>query len=669
MITFLPRLGWQKSEHGYTIVSQKAVPADTSWSISLPWFVSDIHERTPNPWSEAVQVYSDPQLTVPLTHVSTSDTFTILGHKVHFSPKASILEANPNYQGKDRSIGITGLWPAGTYYVAQLQGFWGTTLKTPRVHIYTVEPHARSLSNPNFTMRVSEDGVPLFEWEPVEDATEYFILTTMPRPLGDQTTSQMTLIGVVDGEATKWLASSNDMGYHNQRQNSQPASSYNSVFTAYTSDYGVCAPQDDSYQGLEPPAWDDSMLQYPQFTVLAVSEDQETSFAQFHDGRDLIRKTPTKTAINTLTEIQETSKNPILIPEEFPVTMGDCSTSFYPTQARTLVSAPDRSTIALTYGVQGTLLTEMITTEGGASYTEISNLGSSLGLRTLYERGVAEDLTVLDDAQLKIYAQGLTVSTQAPEAPYTWNGSSEMVKYIAANLFAGQAAIDLSQFLDDPQAPLIYDAANEAYLQNPYITDMFPVVGVRGTILYVHYEMTYQERIESAARLKAKVDSIMAAIINPGMNDWQKASAINRYLATNAVYDNAAANWATGKSRTRDEFLENHPNAWDAEGVLLDGKGVCSSYSASFKLLADTAGLTAINITGYTDGDPSLGHAWNKVKLDGRWLIIDPTWNSNVWEQVRGNVETYFAMSDAQANRVEFDAFSIDTLIPSYATG
>ena len=61
--------------------------------------------------------------------------------------------------------------------------------------------------------------------------------------------------------------------------------------------------------------------------------------------------------------------------------------------------------------------------------------------------------------------------------------------------------------------------------------------------------------------------------------------------------------------------------------MLLNKTGVCSSYAGAFKLLAEEAGLECIVVTGYLEGD--LPHAWNKVKIDGAWNIVDTTNNDN----------------------------------------
>ena len=72
---------------------------------------------------------------------------------------------------------------------------------------------------------------------------------------------------------------------------------------------------------------------------------------------------------------------------------------------------------------------------------------------------------------------------------------------------------------------------------------------------------------------------------------------------------------------------ESFHDSFNAYGILLKKKGVCASYAASFKLLADEAGLDSIVVTGYLNGN--VPHAWNRVNIDGQWLTIDSTNNDN----------------------------------------
>jgi hypothetical protein len=68
---------------------------------------------------------------------------------------------------------------------------------------------------------------------------------------------------------------------------------------------------------------------------------------------------------------------------------------------------------------------------------------------------------------------------------------------------------------------------------------------------------------------------------------------------------------------------------------------VCGGYSDLFTALARAAGLEAESITGYGKGhayevgEPIAGpanHAWNAVKIDGEWRLVDCTWGAGTVE-------------------------------------
>ncbi len=99
------------------------------------------------------------------------------------------------------------------------------------------------------------------------------------------------------------------------------------------------------------------------------------------------------------------------------------------------------------------------------------------------------------------------------------------------------------------------------------------------------------------------------------------------WVAQNVAYDVGALR---GKSR----------KVTDAYGVLQYGKSVCAGYSNALQLLCDQLGLECVTISGYGRGasfdpygeeqmeGPKSNHAWNAVKLEGKWYLVDVTWNS-----------------------------------------
>lgn len=99
------------------------------------------------------------------------------------------------------------------------------------------------------------------------------------------------------------------------------------------------------------------------------------------------------------------------------------------------------------------------------------------------------------------------------------------------------------------------------------------------------------------------------------------------WVAQNLAYDVAGLR---GESR----------KVTDAYGVLQYGKSVCAGYSNALQLLCDELGIECVTISGYGRGAsfdpyreeqmtaPRSNHAWNAVKLDGKWHLVDVTWNS-----------------------------------------
>ena len=83
-----------------------------------------------------------------------------------------------------------------------------------------------------------------------------------------------------------------------------------------------------------------------------------------------------------------------------------------------------------------------------------------------------------------------------------------------------------------------------------------------------------------------------------------------------------------------------------ASGVLKSRKAVCDGFANLFAALCTASGLEAYNIGGYAKGfgykpgkrfrEPD--HAWNVVRADGRWLLVDPTWGEGYGEGRNGHM-------------------------------
>lgn len=104
-----------------------------------------------------------------------------------------------------------------------------------------------------------------------------------------------------------------------------------------------------------------------------------------------------------------------------------------------------------------------------------------------------------------------------------------------------------------------------------------------------------------------------------------------------------------------------YQDSFTAYGALLNGKCVCAGYAAAFHLLAEKAGLESIVVTGNLDG--TLAHAWNKVKIDGKWQVLDVTNNDM---QFYPNALLNLSNKAAESTLVEDKKYALDSALDQY---
>jgi transglutaminase-like putative cysteine protease len=135
------------------------------------------------------------------------------------------------------------------------------------------------------------------------------------------------------------------------------------------------------------------------------------------------------------------------------------------------------------------------------------------------------------------------------------------------------------------------------------------------------------------AEAEASLETLTAWLIRPASNDLEKSRLIFTWVATHIHYDDNGYN--TG----------NYSDV-AAEPVLRNRVGVCQGFSNLFDELAKQAGLESAIATGYakgisySPGDIISGpnHAWNAIKIDGRWRLFDVTWAAGFGRGVNGKL-------------------------------
>ena len=131
---------------------------------------------------------------------------------------------------------------------------------------------------------------------------------------------------------------------------------------------------------------------------------------------------------------------------------------------------------------------------------------------------------------------------------------------------------------------------------------------------------------------------IVDDIITSNMTQFEKALTIHDWLIFNLDYDFTYSNYYV-------------------EETLRDRRCVCQGYALTFKMMCEMAGLDVIYVTGkgYTGVDWG-GHAWNQVKIDGKWYNVDVTWDDPAspgkdFNNHVCNSHEYFLISDSTINK------------------
>ena len=117
----------------------------------------------------------------------------------------------------------------------------------------------------------------------------------------------------------------------------------------------------------------------------------------------------------------------------------------------------------------------------------------------------------------------------------------------------------------------------------------------------------------------SELDSLAAALMEKATSDRDRAYAIFCWIHDNIRYDNATK-W---QRRYGNAGADQSP-----EGVLAARRGVCAGLANLFTALAGKMGLESVVVTGRASGMRQEAHAWNAVKVDGAWGLVDLTRHS-----------------------------------------
>ncbi|MEY5049178.1 MAG: hypothetical protein RLZZ175_2537 [Bacteroidota bacterium] len=131
----------------------------------------------------------------------------------------------------------------------------------------------------------------------------------------------------------------------------------------------------------------------------------------------------------------------------------------------------------------------------------------------------------------------------------------------------------------------------------------------------------------------------LADCINEKSNsEYDKSLLLYAWLTHNIRYDDYNYN-----NNSTDETNQS------AEAVFKSKTGVCAGYSTLAVAIGKAMGLEIIEVHGYSKGYGyqegtrinESNHAWNAIKINQKWLLMDATWGSGYGKNDNGKLVTF----------------------------
>lgn len=155
--------------------------------------------------------------------------------------------------------------------------------------------------------------------------------------------------------------------------------------------------------------------------------------------------------------------------------------------------------------------------------------------------------------------------------------------------------------------------------------------------IYTHVVIKNTNTIENTRTLFANADRAVAEIlsqVSDSMSVEQKALAIHDYFADQYRYDE------------RYLSLTNDSDSFRSGGLFLDGLGVCEAYANGYRYIMGKLGIEC-----YVTRSEAMAHAWNIIKINGKYYHVDCTWDDPTPDRIGQVGHRFFLVSD---NAIEF---------------
>lgn len=557
------------------------------------------------------QFFLDSELTIPVW--KPTPIYTVNDTKVSIAPNPY-----PLFHTELDEFPATGEnanWGnIGTLYLAKYFDEKGHLQDTPQsVSIIKIKTE---LPQPIVHLSTTSDGYAMLSWQPIEGANKYSIYTIS---LYNNEITEDELLMLYGSTTDTYFK---DFNYFTFNNSARTGINTNNIISINV----------DFLLGDHP----DSSIYTEGFVVIAEGPNGKSEMSQIIKPQDYAALLPYAPDYETL------NTSSLELPHDFPIKMCNGSTVYYDIvydlnsideytgydKIPEKFTRSDKKLMTILGHIQGTPFEQVfyfVCYQDETPEHALKRVLSSLAQTTKPSAGFnspASIITVTDENQLPATSHDTSFDL---DHRISITATNPLSKYLAYNLLNGNTYIPLDDFPEAADSSYLVDALTEALYQNPLIQniDTFSFNPYTNHLM-ISYTVSEEQLKQRQNNLLDVASHIIDTIIHKDMSVLDKERAINDYLCDTVIYDTEAL-----ESSKENDYAACDPiydDSFTAYGALVNKVCVCKGYAQAFKLLADLAGIDSIVVTGNLKG---VGHAWNKVNINGNWLTLDVTNNDS----------------------------------------
>lgn len=201
-----------------------------------------------------------------------------------------------------------------------------------------------------------------------------------------------------------------------------------------------------------------------------------------------------------------------------------------------------------------------------------------------------------------------TVETSSHALPASW---TEEEKLVYEEVLASLLAMDGETFVSTKDEEVLKEAFTAVMNEHP---EIFYADG------YEFKKYMLDEKLEKLSfsgkfTLEPQRVEELKPLIEEAAAGWMKEMpADSEYAKVKYLYETLIQ---------KTEYKKDAPMNQTIASVFLYGQSVCQGYARAMQYLLQKAGMECMLAAGSVNGE---GHAWDVVKVDGKWYHVDPTW-------------------------------------------